>query len=414
MHTVNVVVTCLAMLALIMVLFGHGIRLHWIDEPMLALLLGVLIGPVGLGWLDLAKYGDEIAIVETVARFTLAIALVIVGAELLAYLPSHWQSLAVLVFGGLVLMWGISSLLVGWILGIGVLPALLIGAVLAPTDPILSATVSSGRVSRENLTEQMRHLVAAESSARHGLGLVFVFLPALLITEPEAQAWRHWLTDVLLWKGVFAALVGAGAGYVVARTLRWSEGRDWLLAPAGPLVTLLLALALGLSALVELMESDGALAVLAAGVVFARVYIGRDPREAVDHQQRQYEHLLKQVLQVPIFVLLGTALPWSEWSDLGWKAPVLVVTILLLRRIPAVLLLKPFVGQLPRWDQALFVGWFGPVGVGALFFAAVAHKEAHNEHVWPVTTLLVAVTIILHDLTATPLSQWLGRRTSGT
>lgn len=414
MHTVDVVVTCLALLALVMVLFSHGIRLHWIDEPMLALLLGVLIGPVGLGWLDLAKYGDEIAIVETVARFTLVIALVIVGVELLAYLPSHWQSLAALVFGGLVLMWGISSLLVGWILGIGVLPALLIGAVLAPTDPILSATVSNGRVSRENLPEQMRHLVAAESSARHGLGLLVIFLPALLITEPDAEAWRHWLTDVLLWKGVFAALAGAAVGYIVARALRWSETRGWAEAPTGPLLPLLLVLTLGLSALVELMESDGALAVLVAGVVFARVYMGRDRGEAVEHQQREYEHLLKQVLQVPVFVLLGTALPWSEWADLGWKAPALVVTILLLRRIPAILLLKPFVGQLRRWDEALFVGWFGPVGVGAIFFAAVAHKETHNEHVWPVTTLLVAATIILHDLTSTPLSQWLGRRSSGT
>lgn len=52
---------------------------------------------------------------------------------------------------------------------------------------------------------------------------------------------------------------------------------------------------------------------------------------------------------------------------------------------------------------------FGPAGVGALFFAAVAHKETHNEYVWAVTTLLVAATIVLHDLTATPFSQWLGR-----
>jgi NhaP-type Na+/H+ or K+/H+ antiporter len=88
------------------------------------------------------------------------------------------------------------------------------------------------------------------------------------------------------------------------------------------------------------------------------------------------------------------------------------VTILLLRRIPAVLLLKPFVGQFRTWNEALFVGWFGPVGVGALYFAAVAHKETHNERVWPVATLLIAVTLILHDLSATPLSQWLHRRGS--
>lgn len=410
MHTVDIVVTCLAALALVMVLFAHGLRLHWINEPMPALLLGVLIGPEGFGWLDLAKYGEETAILEVVARYTLVIALVIVGIEIRGYLPVHWPSLTLLVFGGLILMWGMSSLLVGWILGISVLPALLIGAVLASTDPILSTTVTGGRVSRENLPKSIRHMLAAESSARHGLGLLFVLLLATLITEPHAEAWRHWLTDVLLWKGLVAALIGAVVGYVIAQVLHWSEGRDWTEAPTGPLLTLLLAVALALSAGVELMKSDGAAAVLVAGVVFARSYKSRERGEAVDRQEREYEHLLKQVLQVPIFVLLGTALPWSEWADLGWKAPVLVVAILLLRRIPALLLLKPLVPQLRTWSEALFVGWFGPVGVGALFFAAVAHKETHNEHVWAVTTLLVAVTIVLHDLTSTPLSQWLARR----
>lgn len=67
---------------------------------------------------------------------------------------------------------------------------------------------------------------------------------------------------------------------------------------------------------------------------------------------------------------------------------------------------------LRRWDEALFTGWFGPIGIGALYFAAVAHKETHNEHVWVVTTLLVASTVVFHDLTATPFSRWLGRRVS--
>lgn len=55
----NIIVACLAGLGLLMTLFAHGIRLHWIDDPLLALILGVLIGPVGLGWLDLAAYGEE-------------------------------------------------------------------------------------------------------------------------------------------------------------------------------------------------------------------------------------------------------------------------------------------------------------------------------------------------------------------
>lgn len=74
------------------------------------------------------------------------------------------------------------------------------------------------------------------------------------------------------------------------------------------------------------------------------------------------------------------------------------------------LFLKPLVRQLSRWDEVLYVGWFGPVGVSAFFFPAVPHKETHNERAWAVATLVIAVTIVLHDVTATPLSHWLHRR----
>ncbi len=90
-----------------------------------------------------------------------------------------------------------------------------------------------------------------------------------------------------------------------------------------------------------------------------------------------------------------------------FAVPALVAAVLLLRRIPAVLLLKPLVGDLRTGAEALFVGWFGPMGVGALFFAAVAHEETGNPDVWPVATLLIAASIVVHDLTATPLSRWL-------
>lgn len=413
MHTVFVVVACVAGLALLMALFTHGIRLHWINEPLLALILGMVIGPVGFGWLDLADYGNEMATLEVVALFTLVVALMTVGTELRGSLSGLRQSLTVLVFGGLILTWGISSLLVGWILGLGVLPALLIGAVFAPIDPVLSATVSSGKVARDNLTERMRHLLIAEATSRHGLGLVLVLLPALLITEPDTEAWRNWFADVFLWKFIVAALVGALVGYLAARMQKWSAAQGYAETPTGPLFTILLALPLALAAAVELMDGDGAIAVIVAGVVFALVRIEGKAEGEIEHERLEHEHMLKQILQVPVFVLLGTALPWSEWMDLGWRGVALVVTILLLRRIPVVLLLKPFVGHLHSWKEALFVGWFGPVGVGALYFAAVAHKETHNDQVWVVATLLIAVTVVLHDLTATPLSQWLGRQSSG-
>ncbi len=162
--------------------------------------------------------------------------------------------------------------------------------------------------------------------------------------------------------------------------------------------------------LVELVGSDGLLAVLAAGIAFAWARTGEEQGEELVRQQRRYQETLKQVLQVPVFVLLGLALPWGAWAELGWAAVALVVAVLLLRRIPAVLLLKPLIGDIRRWAEALFIGWFGPIGVGALYLAAVAHKETHLEQAWSVATLLIAATIVTHDLTATPLSRWLADR----
>jgi sodium/hydrogen antiporter len=109
------------------------------------------------------------------------------------------------------------------------------------------------------------------------------------------------------------------------------------------------------------------------------------------------------VLQVPEFVVFGAALPWPNWIAMGWRAPVPIGTILLLRRIPAVLLLQLWLTDLRSRQEALFVGWFGPIGVGALFFAIVAHEETGIGEVWTVRSLRIAATIVVQGLTITPL-----------
>ncbi len=414
METINLAVMLVAGLALVSGLFAHWVRLHWLNQPLLALVLGVLVGPAGLGWISLDDHGGGRELLEVAARFTLAVALVSVGLELRGSLREQVRPLAVLVLGGAALMWAASSLLVGLLLGLDPLPAFLLGAVLAPIDPILAASVSTGRVARENLPERIRHLLTGESSARHGLGLVFVMLPALLLTRRSGESWTHWLTATLLWQGVAAVAIGAALGFTTGRAQRWSSAHDFAEAATGPLVAVLPVLALAVVSALELLGSDGLLGVLAAGVAFAWARTGPDKGEALERQERLHEQVLKQVLQLPVFFLLGAALPWSAWAELGWAAPALVVATLLLRPIPALLLLKPLVGAIRTRDEALFVGWFGPIGVGALYLATTAHKETHVEAVWTVTTLLVAATVIVHDITTTPLSRWLDRRQEAT
>jgi sodium/hydrogen antiporter len=98
--------------------------------------------------------------------------------------------------------------------------------------------------------------------------------------------------------------------------------------------------------------------------------------------------------------VFGAALPWSEWADLRWRGVALVGAILLLRRMPVLIALRRPVRL--RWPDTLFLGWFGPVGVSALFYLTL---EAERIRVAPsllaAGALVVAGSTAAHGLTVT-------------
>jgi NhaP-type Na+/H+ or K+/H+ antiporter len=80
-----------------------------------------------------------------------------------------------------------------------------------------------------------------------------------------------------------------------------------------------------------------------------------------------------------------------------------------LRRLPAVLLLYRGIGQLPLLRDALFTGWFGPIGVAALFYATLSLHETQLGIVWAVASLVIFSSLIVHGLSATPLTMLYGK-----
>ncbi len=74
-------------------------------------------------------------------------------------------------------------------------------------------------------------------------------------------------------------------------------------------------------------------------------------------------------------------IPWQQWLELGWSGVILVAAILLLRRLPIVLILSRWIHPLQRWQDAVFVGWFGPIGVAALFYSMLALEQTGIESV---------------------------------
>ncbi len=165
----------------------------------------------------------------------------------------------------MVLMWAAGAAMTGAVLGLPLLACLLVGAAIAPTDPVLSAPILTGRLARVAVPDGLRDALTAESGINDGLALPLVMLPVLLLQHPPAEAWAEWFVHVLLWEIGAAVLAGLAAGWFVGHGLRWARRRPE--ADKASLMTVTLALAVAPLAGVRVLGGDGILAALVAGAV---------------------------------------------------------------------------------------------------------------------------------------------------
>ena len=375
-----------------------------VSEPLIALIAGVLIGPAALGLLNLADLGNQTLILEEAALVTLGVALVGVALRLpVGYSSRNWRLLFVLLGIVMPLMWIVGGLLAYLIVGVPFWVAVMIGAIVTPTDPVVASSIVAGGVAERNLPARLRHAISAESGFNDGLALPFVVLPVLVLTEPPGEVLGHWLTHTVLLEIVAGAALAALMGYLAGKTLRWAERKETMERTS--LLTISLALSLTVLGVTELLHLNGVLAAFVAGIVFN--FAGSsDAKES----QEEIQEAISRFFDLPIFVLLGMALPLQGWLDLGWRGPLLVVAVLLLRRLPTVLALRPLLGPLRgRAKDVLFLGWFGPIGAAALYYAAFSLRKTGLEEAWVVGSLIICSSVLIHGVSATPLTKLYGR-----
>ncbi len=372
------------------------------SDRLLALACGVLLGPAVLDVLDPEAWASTDLLFEEAARLTLGIGLMGVALRLPSGYRGHWRSVGVLLVAGMLGMWAVSSALVWAIAGVPLWVALLVGAVVTPTDPVVGSAVVTGSLAERNLPARLRHLISAESGMNDGLAYPLVLLPVLVLTQPDAAAWATWATRVLLWEVGAALGLGLAIGWAAGKALEWAEAHDLIERPSYLAFTL--ALALFTLGAVKLLGSDGILAVFAAGLALDTV-VTTDERRAEERIAEAFDRFFS----LPIFALFGMALPWAAWAEMGWRAVALAGAVLLLRRLPVVLALAPWVRPLQFRRDALFAGWFGPVGVAALFYASFALRETGVEEVWTLGSLLVAASVLVHGGTSTVFTRLYGR-----
>lgn len=386
---------------------GAGVlrqRIYVVSEPMVAVAVGVLIGPLGFGLLELSRWGDPVSIIEQVARLTVALAVMSIALRLPeTYFRQRAKAMAAILGPGMVAMWLVSALVVYAIFEFPIWVALLIGAIVTPTDPVLANTIVTGETAEENIPDRLRNFISGESGANDGGAYPFVFLAILALTRPPEIGVTEWLTRTLLWEVGGAVVLGLAVGASVGWIERVSSEEDRF-PDRTSVLTVTVALTFATLGFVKLLGIDGILAVFVAGLAYKRL---ADPADEADEQRIQ--EVINRLFTYPVFVLFGMAIPWAEWVALGWRGVAVVVGVLLFRRLPMLLALRRVIPPIDRREATLFVGWFGPIGVAAIFYAALSVRETGLRTGWVVGTLVVAGSILAHGVTAVPATLAYGR-----
>ena len=409
MNDLDLTLFALGALTLLLSLLSGFVKskVYPVSEPMLAVALGVLLGPYGLELLDVARWGEPRGILETAARLTVAVSVMATALRLPAgYFPKNAATLLTLLGPGMLLMWLTGGLLAWWLLDVPFWLGLLVGAVVTPTDPVVSGTIVTGETAEKNIPARLRNLLSAEAGANDGGAYVFVFLCLLMLERSPGEALLEWTTRVLLWEVLAAAVVGYLLGYAAGRVQKWAERRDFV--ERSSLFTVTTALTAAVLAGVALVGGNGILAAFSAGLGFNRA-VG----EPEEDKQADVQEAVNRLFAFPVLVLFGLALPWRGWGELGWPGFLFVALLLLLRRLPMMYVLRPKVAPLQRRADVLFTGWFGPVGVAAVFYAALASERSGSDLVWNVCSLVVAASVVAFGITSTPFTLLYGRLSDG-
>lgn len=404
MQELNIALVAIGGLTLVLSLVAGFTRskVYFISEPMAAVILGIVMGPLGLNLLDLANWGDPFTILEQFARLTVGLAVMAAALRLpRRYFRDHLRSMVAVLIPGMAGMWLISGGLVYLFLDVRLWIALLVGAIVTPTDPVLAGAVVTGNTAEQNIPTAIRNLLTGESGANDGLAYPLVFLPILVLIHSPGQAVTDWVLETLLWEVGAAVMIGAAIGAAAGWIER--ESREHELLEETSLLSVTVALTFAVLGGVKLLGSDGILAAFVAGLLFNR--FARAGDEADD--QKVQETVLR-LFTFPIFVFFGMALPLEQWLGFGWAGIGLAAGVLLLRRLPMIAVFRWIVPSIDGNGDALFAGWFGPIGIAALFYAMVAHRLVGNDLVWAAASLVIASSVLVHGVTATPVTQYYG------
>ncbi len=365
-----------------------------ISEPMVAVAMGILIAVLIV---------DPINVRSTAALTFLELALALVLFTDAARIDVgrihrqyRWPARMLLI--GLPLAMILGAVVSGWVLAIPLGTALLLGVILAPTDAALAEPVLESEV----LPLRIRQTLNIESGLNDGLALPALFIAIGLI---ESEAGRSISSSVLLVVTEVGIGVAGGAvlGFAGAWAISRATERGWMDELHQKIAAV--ALALGTFAAVQVVGGSGFVAAFVAGAVLG-AQVRPKCKYLYDFAETEGRALVLIAFVFlgagPIYQLIRGGVAWQAW----------VVSLVALFVVRPIAIAISLIGEKLLVSTVLFFGWFGPRGLATAVFLLVVFEEMTDISplVADITFLTVALSVLLHGVTAMPASKWLAGR----
>ncbi len=422
----------IGILLITMVLAGTLLARLPLSTAMIYLGLGYALGPAGLGVIvaDPFRHAGGLALMSEVA---VLISIFAVGLKLgVPMFDRRWLLPIRLAFPSMAITVGLIALAGVWWLDMPLGAAVLLGGILAPTDPVLASGIQSESGSKP---DRVRFSLAGEGALNDGSAFPFVLLGlGLMGLHPLGEGgWRWWAVD-LLWATLGGVLIGAVLGALIGKLVVYLRTRHQNAVGLDEFLSLgLIAISYGAA---QLCLASGFLAVFAAGLALNRVRehpmagtvsyhpVTRTPgperasqwathphyaSSAMNRAVRGFNEQLEKLAELAIVLIIGAMLPYVVHSlALWWFVPLLFFLIR-----PAAVLLG-LAGRLNPGLQGAMIGWFGIRGIGSVFYLMYALHHgvtgALAEQLVSLTLVTVAVSIFAHGVSARPLMAWYAMR----
>ncbi|QNF33776.1 cation:proton antiporter [Adhaeribacter swui] len=323
-----------------------------------------------------------------------------------AFSWKNWKIPFLLIFVTMILCIAGLSLLSWWWLGLAPVSALLLGAAMAPTDPVLAADVQVGPPSTEK-EDHVRFSLTAEAGMNDGMAFPFTWLAIVLAIS--ATTGEDWFWSWLGYEVVYKIVAGVGVGYFMGRFLahlvfRLPEKSNFPATEDGFVAIAATLLVYGLT---EIIHGYGFIAVFITGLT-----LGHQERTHELHRElHDFTDQMERLFLVIVLILLGGSIATGLLNTL--TIPGAMVGLLF------VLVLRPLFAYLTIWRQKInfrekiAISFFGIRGIGSFYYLAFAVTEATfpgEQQLWSIAGFIVLISVLIHGIMAYPVMSYLDRK----